>query len=61
MDNRRWSVATVSHYLHAHFIWFLIGSYILAALWPAPGLAIRDIRFGEVSFRGERRLFPCRC
>ncbi len=54
MDARRFSLATLAHYLHAYFIWFLVGSYVVAALWPTPGLAIRAVRLGELSFRGER-------
>jgi BASS family bile acid:Na+ symporter len=53
MNDRRF-VSTVSHYLHAHFLWFLLGSYAMAALWPALGLWIRDVPLGEVGIGRER-------
>jgi BASS family bile acid:Na+ symporter len=52
--NGRILVSTVSHFLHAHFLWFLLGSYAAAVLWPAFGLWIRDVSVGEVAFLGER-------
>lgn len=51
-DRRR--VPTVSHFLHAHFLWFVLASYIIAALWPAVGLWIRDVSLGEVGIGKER-------
>lgn len=50
MEQHRHPVAAVSHFLHARFLWFLIGSYVVAAAWPAPGLSIRNIHFGEIAF-----------
>jgi BASS family bile acid:Na+ symporter len=37
----------LSHFLHRYFLWFLIGSYALAGFWPAFGLWIRGVSFGE--------------
>jgi BASS family bile acid:Na+ symporter len=52
--NERRLVSTVSDFLHAHFLWFLLGSYAVAALWPTFGLWIRDVSLGQVSFGGEK-------
>src|SRR5579875_3719500 len=35
-----------SHFLHRNFIWFLIGSYVMAAVAPQAGLAIKDVSLG---------------
>src|SRR5262245_61741420 len=53
MNDRR-LVTIMSHWLHAHFLWFLLGSYVVAALWPAFGLWVRDVCLAEVGFAGER-------
>ena len=39
----------LSHFIHAHFIWLLIGSYVVAAIFPALGLWIRSVSFGTMS------------
>ena len=52
--NGRGLVSTVSQFLHANFLWFLLGAYVAAALWPGFGLWMRDVRLGEISFGGER-------
>ena len=36
-------LAALSHLVHDHFIWLLLGSYALAAVWPDLGLAIRKL------------------
>jgi BASS family bile acid:Na+ symporter len=41
------------HFIHRYFIWLLLGSYAVAALWPGPGLAARAVSFGQVTFFGE--------
>ncbi len=43
------SLATLSHYVHRHFIWLVIGSYIVAAFVPTVGLWIRSVSWGSVS------------
>lgn len=53
MGKHRFGLAGLARWLHAYFIWLLIGSYLVAAFWPGPGLAMRAIRFGELSLRGE--------
>jgi BASS family bile acid:Na+ symporter len=42
-----------SEWVHRHFIWLLIGSYAAAAVWPALGLWIRGVTFGEIALFGE--------
>src|SRR5262249_10106787 len=36
-------------FFHRHFLWFLIGAYAVAAIVPAPGLWIRDVRLGDIA------------
>jgi bile acid:Na+ symporter, BASS family len=47
----------VSHFLHRYFLWLLIGVCGAAALWPAPGLWIKDLSFGEVPLFGQETKF----
>jgi BASS family bile acid:Na+ symporter len=47
-------LGAVSHFVHAYFLWLLLASYALAAAWPALGLAIRKVSFGEVAVLGEK-------
>jgi BASS family bile acid:Na+ symporter len=53
MKERR-LVSTVSDFLHTHFLWFLLGSYAVAALRPTFGLWIRDVSLGQVGLAGEK-------
>jgi BASS family bile acid:Na+ symporter len=46
-------LAALSHVVHDHFIWLLLGSYAVAAVSPALGLAIRNVSFGEVTAFGD--------
>lgn len=39
----------IAHFVHARFFWLLIGSYVVAAVFPGPGLAVRGLSFGTVS------------
>lgn len=41
--------AKASHFVHARFIWLLIGSYIVAAFFPTMGLSIRSMSLGTIS------------
>jgi BASS family bile acid:Na+ symporter len=50
-------LAALSHFVHHYFIWLLLGSYALAAVWPGLGLAIRNVTFGEVNVFGEKTKF----
>jgi BASS family bile acid:Na+ symporter len=40
-------------FLHDHFFALLLGSYALAAVWPGPGLALREIGLGQVGIGAE--------
>jgi BASS family bile acid:Na+ symporter len=54
MNGRRHVIAAVSGFLHRHFLWFLLGTYAAAALWPAFGLWVKDASIGTIPFAGER-------
>jgi bile acid:Na+ symporter, BASS family len=54
MELRKSPLTSIFHFVHEHFIWLLVGSYAVAALWPAPGLEVRDVSFGSVVLLGER-------
>jgi len=34
-------------WFHRHFLWLLVATYLLAALWPEPGLAMRGFAFRQ--------------
>jgi bile acid:Na+ symporter, BASS family len=53
MIGRRFSLAALSHFLHRHFLWLLIGAYAAAGVVPAPGLWLGGVSLGEVSLLGE--------
>jgi BASS family bile acid:Na+ symporter len=57
MDTIRKRLAWVSHLIHHHFIWFLLGCYVLAARFPAGGLAIRNTSLGSFGPLPEERAF----
>lgn len=46
-------VSILSHFIHEHFLWFLVGSYALAAICPGPGLSIRGLTFGRIHIGHE--------
>jgi BASS family bile acid:Na+ symporter len=46
--------ASCSHFIHEHFIWFLIGSYASAACCPTFGRWIREVSFGEIGLFREK-------
>lgn len=50
MEARKFSFLGLSHIVHHHLLWFLLGVYALASVLPAAGLAIRQISFGTLSF-----------
>ena len=41
MDARRRPFNSLSHFVHEHFLWLLLGSYVVAGLVPGLGLMIR--------------------
>src|SRR4051812_23127670 len=54
MPSRQSPHTSLSHLVHEHFIWLLLGSYAVAAFWPAFGLMVRDVSFGSVVLLGVR-------
>jgi bile acid:Na+ symporter, BASS family len=46
-------LARFSHFLHRNLIWFLLGSYVVAAVAPQAGLAIKNVSLGRYSLFGE--------
>jgi len=46
------AIASVVHLLHRYLIWIIVGSYVVAALLPGLGLAIRHANLGEVTLLG---------
>jgi BASS family bile acid:Na+ symporter len=47
-------ISLVSHFVHRHFIWFVLASYAVAAVRPGLGLWIRGVSFGEVAVFGQK-------
>lgn len=52
-------VAQISHFIHEHFIKLLLACYLIAAVLPVPGLAIRDGSAGTVKLLGEVVKLSC--
>ena len=48
MDTRRFTLLALSQFIHHHLLWFLISAYATAAVFPAVGLWIRNVSFGDV-------------
>jgi BASS family bile acid:Na+ symporter len=46
--------ASCSHWVHQYFVWFLVGSYAAAAVWPGLGRWMRDVSFGEIDLFREK-------
>lgn len=53
MENSIPPLARFSRFLHRNFIWFLLGSYGVAAVAPQAGLAIKDVSLGHLDYFGE--------
>ncbi|MHB1425367.1 MAG: bile acid:sodium symporter, partial [Gemmataceae bacterium] len=47
-------LARFAHFLHRNFIWFVLGSYVVATLAPQAGLALKDVSLGRFLLFGER-------
>src|SRR5260370_736240 len=54
----RQGLSVISHVVHRYFIWLLLGSYAVAAVYPALGLQIRQVSFGQVAVFGEPTTIP---
>jgi BASS family bile acid:Na+ symporter len=46
-----------SHYQNRYLFWFLVASYVLAAIFPSFGLWIRDASFGRIALLGQETRF----
>jgi BASS family bile acid:Na+ symporter len=53
MKNRHASFLTLTQFIHHHLLWFLIAAYVMSAIWPAAGLAIRNLSFGAIHIFNE--------
>jgi BASS family bile acid:Na+ symporter len=53
MDKHEHPLTRFSHFLHRNFIWFLLGSYVVAAVAPQAGLAIKNVSLGRFHLFGE--------
>lgn len=59
MADTRAPIAAATRFVHRHLLWLLVGSYSVAALWPGPGLRLRDASLGTATLAGESiRLSP---
>ncbi len=53
MDKHEHPLARFGHFLHRNFIWFLLGSYAVAAVAPQAGLAIKNVSLGKFVLFGD--------
>jgi BASS family bile acid:Na+ symporter len=49
MESLKRPLLALSQFIHHHLLWFLIGAYAAAAVFPAMGLWIRQVSFGELT------------
>jgi BASS family bile acid:Na+ symporter len=54
MDAHERPLTSLSHFVHKHFLWLMIGSYTVAACSPSLGLWIRDVSIGQVVLFGTK-------
>jgi BASS family bile acid:Na+ symporter len=48
----------LSHFIHKNFLWFLLGSYAIAAAFPSVGLWIKDVSLGQIPLTESRVSLP---
>mgnify|MGYP001598695155 FL=1 len=48
------TLLTISHFLHRHLLGFLIAAYVVAVIFPVPGLWIRHVSFGEITILQQK-------
>jgi BASS family bile acid:Na+ symporter len=53
MDKHEHPLARFAHFLHRNFLWFLLGSYVVAAVAPQAGLKIKNVSLGRLYLFGE--------
>lgn len=51
---RKFTFLALSQFVHHHLLWFLIGAYAIAAVYPTFGLWIRSISFGDITIFHEK-------
>jgi BASS family bile acid:Na+ symporter len=49
LNDRRRLIPAVSHFLHRHLLWFLVGAYTAAAFWPGPGVWFQEVTLGQIA------------
>ena len=54
MDGHEGLLEKLSHFVHKHLLWLMIGSYAIAACSPSLGLSIRDVRVVEFTLFGSK-------
>ena len=54
MHDRKSTFLAISHFVHHHLLWFLIGVYAVAAVYPTFGLWIRNTSFGAIAVSQEK-------
>jgi BASS family bile acid:Na+ symporter len=54
MQRQEGALVRLLHFVHDRFLWLMIGTYIVAAIAPGPGLWIRGVTLGEVELLGGR-------
>ncbi len=54
MDGHEGPMDRLSHFVHKHLLWLMIGSYAVAACWPSLGLRIRDVSVGDIALFGSK-------
>ena len=45
---------SISQFLQRHLLWFLIAAYVIAVVFPIPGLWIRNVSFGEITIYQQK-------
>jgi bile acid:Na+ symporter, BASS family len=51
---RKPTFLAISQFVHHHLLWFLIGVYAIAAVYPTLGLWIRNTSFGAITISNEK-------
>jgi bile acid:Na+ symporter, BASS family len=54
MDGHEGLLDKLSHVIHKHLLWLMIGSYAVAAFAPSFGLWIRDVSVGDITVWGAQ-------
>lgn len=48
------NLLSISQFLQRHLLWFLIAAYVIAVVFPIPGLWIRNVSFGEITIYQQK-------